>query len=614
MPRGYSRLLAHPKSGAWRLRAIARGAAAIALLLTAAAGPALGGPISGADLSIEKTDFPDPVTAGQQLTYTIIASNLGPEAAEFASWSDTLPAGVTFLSLSSSGAWTCTTPAVGSGGDVDCSIDSFPVGSELFTLVVTVDPGVTDGTVLSNTATVGSETPDPSESPPSSSTATTLVTDTADLGVTKTDDPDPVDPGAALTYVITVTNDGPSDAGPLTLDDTLPAGVTFQSLASPGGWSCSTPAVGDPGAISCDVASFAPGGTAVFTLVVEVDAGATPGSFIDNVATASSEVFDPNPDNDTGHAVTLVAGGPDYSILKSDSPDPVLPGGDLTYTITATNAGDLPLANVEVSDELPLDATFVSLAEPAGWTCTTPGPGPGGTVSCTIASMPSGDAVFTLVVAVRADAAPGSLLVNSALIVSSTPELDPEDNSAAAVTAVAAPPAPELSVSKTVSGDFSPGGAVTYSLVLTNAGPGDQPDNPGDELTDVLPAELTLVSAAATSGTAVSDVPANTVHWNGPLAAGASVTLTIQATLEATATPGATVVNQATFAFDADTDGSNEAAGVSDDPGEPGAADPTSFVVAGGPTIAEIPTLAGWGALALAHLLALGGSAWLRRG
>ena len=47
---------------------------------------------------------------------------------------------------------------------------------------------------------------------------------------------------------------------------------------------------------------------------------------------------------------------------------------------------------------------------------------------------------------------------------------------------------------------------ITYTVVLTNAGPNTQSDNPGDELTDVLPASLTLVSASATSGTAVATI------------------------------------------------------------------------------------------------------------
>src|SRR5438445_607440 len=76
-------------------------------------------------------------------------------------------------------------------------------------------------------------------------------------------------------------------------------------------------------------------------------------------------------------------GGADLSITKSDSPDPVAPGGTLTYTITIGNAGPNAAVNVTMSDPLPPQTTFQSVAAPAGWSCTTPAVGTTGTVSCT---------------------------------------------------------------------------------------------------------------------------------------------------------------------------------------------------------------------------------------
>ncbi|MDL1949233.1 DUF11 domain-containing protein, partial [Acidobacteria bacterium ACD] len=128
----------------------------------------------GADLSITKTDSPDPVVAGTDLTYTVTVTNAGPAAATNASWTDTLPAGTTFVDLPATG-WTCTTPAVGSGGTVSCSFASFPSGfSTIFTLTVHVDGCVADSTVLSNTATVSTTTGDPNAGN-DSATATTTV-------------------------------------------------------------------------------------------------------------------------------------------------------------------------------------------------------------------------------------------------------------------------------------------------------------------------------------------------------------------------------------------------------------------------------------------------------
>jgi uncharacterized repeat protein (TIGR01451 family) len=131
---------------------------------------------------------------------------------------------------------------------------------------------------------------------------------------------------------------------------------------------------------------------------------------------------------------------------------------------------------------------------------------------------------------------------------------------------------------KTVSGVLSSGGSITYTVTLTNSGLA-QGDNPGDELSDILPSSLTLVSAAATSGTASADLGTNTVGWNGTIPASGSVTISIQATVNA-ATPAGTIVsNQGTINYDADGNGTNEANVFTDDPGEPGPADPTVFVL-----------------------------------
>ncbi|MET0727073.1 MAG: proprotein convertase P-domain-containing protein [Acidimicrobiales bacterium] len=139
-----------------------------------------------------------------------------------------------------------------------------------------------------------------------------------------------------------------------------------------------------------------------------------------------------------------------------------------------------------------------------------------------------------------------------------------------------------VAATKTVSGTLEEGGTVTYTIVQTNSGVADALDNAGDELTDVLPADLTLVSATATSGTATATIGTNTVTWNGSTPAGGSVTLTVTATVD-TGTENRTIGNQAALAFDSDSDGDNESTALSDDPAVAGAADPTSFTVAGIP-------------------------------
>ncbi len=157
-----------------------------------------------------------------------------------------------------------------------------------------------------------------------------------------------------------------------------------------------------------------------------------------------------------------------------------------------------------------------------------------------------------------------------------------------AFSCVAFTPVAAVSGTKTASGTFAQNGNVTYTVTLTNNGSGAQADNPGNEFTDVLPAALTLVSATATSGTAVANTGTNTVTWNGGLQlAGGSVTITIQATVKGDA-GGLTVSNQGTISFDADLNGTNESSTVTDDPGTAAPNDPTVNFIAC-PTITLSP-------------------------
>jgi uncharacterized repeat protein (TIGR01451 family) len=173
-------------------------------------------------------------------------------------------------------------------------------------------------------------------------------------------------------------------------------------------------------------------------------------------------------------------------------------------------------------------------------------------------------------------------------------------------------PTAAVTATKTVSGTFLVGGSVTYTVTLSNAGSGSQGDNPGDELVDVLPSTLALVSASASAGTATATVATNTVTWNGAIPAAGSVTVTLGATVLPGAA-GTTVSNQGTIAFDGDADGANEASTVTDDPGTLPPLDPTSFTVPS-VDIGAIPALDLAGLLLLAGALAAGALAMLRRG
>jgi uncharacterized repeat protein (TIGR01451 family) len=127
-------------------------------------------PTALADLSVTKSDSPDPVTAGDNLTYTVTVMNNGPDPATSVTVTDDLPAETTFVSCSSTGGGVCG----GLGNNRTVTFASLASGeSETITFVANVNCSVADGTVISNTATVDSSTPDPDPSNNSSTTTTT---------------------------------------------------------------------------------------------------------------------------------------------------------------------------------------------------------------------------------------------------------------------------------------------------------------------------------------------------------------------------------------------------------------------------------------------------------
>jgi len=289
----------------------------------------------------------------------------------------------------------------------------------------------------------------------------------------------------------------------------------------------------------------------------------------------------------------------DIGITKTRTASLVVPGGPLHYTITVTNNGPSDATSVTMTDVLPAPLRFTALSVPAGWSCTTPPAGTNGTIVCSTAPMAAGAvAAFGLDVVVGPATSAGTAINNAATVTTPTSDPNSANNSSTSSAAVGTPP--NITATKSFAGGAThpEGSFITYTIVLTNSGSIAQTDNPGNELTDVLPAPLTLVSATAGSGTAVANIGTNTVTWNGAVAGGGSVTITIQALVK-NGTSGTTIANQATVSYDSDGNGTNDATRQSDDPSTTAPSDPTAFVVVG-----IVPALSRMMMLLLAVVLA----------
>jgi uncharacterized repeat protein (TIGR01451 family) len=294
----------------------------------------------------------------------------------------------------------------------------------------------------------------------------------ADLSVTNAGTPNVVVPGNAITYVQTVTNNGPLEAVNVVLSEAMPANTTFASLAIPTGWSCTTPAVGATGNIICTDPDLAKGGVGAFTLKVTVNGATINGTQIVDTANVSSGTTDPSLANNTASVVTIVglASTANLAVTKTATPNPVLAGGRITYTIVVTNNGPAAAANVQFNDPIPAGTAFFSLTQAGNaWSCPTPTTA----VQCTLNPFPAGGSTtFTLRVTVAAGTASGTQITNTASTTSTTPDSDPNGNSSTVVVTVAGANQFDLIGSSSASPDpVLAGGTITFAQTVTNAGP-----------------------------------------------------------------------------------------------------------------------------------------------
>jgi len=479
--------------------------------------------VSSADVAVVKSAPASAIAGGPPVNYTITLSNNGPDTAVQARFTDLLPSGMTFVSVTQNTgpAAICGAPPVGSNGGVSCSVAVLGNGaSAQFTLSAAIPANVANGTIVPNTATAATNNVD-SNSSNDSSTASTTVSAQADLVVTKTGPANAIAGGTA-SYALKLTNNGPSDAASTSLSDTLPPGTTFVSMAQTTGpaFSCTTPAVGTGGTVTCNAATFASGANATFTLVVSITAGVANGSTLTNTATASSATADPNPANNSATAMTTVANTADLVMSKS-APSSVTAGQNLTYTLGVANQGASPASAVQWSDTLPVGTTFVSLTQITGpvFTCTTPAVGTGGTVTCTAPSLAVGaNGTFSLIVNVAGSTANGATLTNTAAAQTSSVDANPANNSASVDTSVGA--TADLSLTKTTSStSLAVKSNIVYTLGIGNNGPSSASTV---TLVDSLPSGTHFVALTQNSGPAFTcTTPA--------IGAGGSITCTIAA-------------------------------------------------------------------------------------
>jgi uncharacterized repeat protein (TIGR01451 family) len=284
----------------------------------------------------------------------------------------------------------------------------------------------------------------------------TVTFNSPDLTITKTHT-GTITVGTPFNYVITVKNSGtPSTSGTVTVNDALPVGLTWNSTTATG-WSCSGTST-----IQCTRSdALAPNGTyPTITLNVTPTAAGT----VTNTATVTGG-GESNTGNNSASDPTTVVNGVDLTIDKSHSGDFTL-GANGAYTLAVANGGGTPTTGtVTVTDVLPGGLALVSAAG-TGWTCNTP---PATTVTCTrttaIAAGVTAPSI-TLTVSV-AEAAFPSVTNTASVSGGGEPAANNGNNTDTDPTTVVAP---DLTVDKSHTGNFTQGVNGTYSFTVSNTG------------------------------------------------------------------------------------------------------------------------------------------------
>ncbi len=324
--------------------------------------------------------------------------------------------------------------------------------------------------------------------------ATVCYTDTlsngADLSITNTDGVTAATAGGSVTYTIVASNAGPTNASPATVADTFPSVLTCSwTCAGAGGGSCKT---SGSGSIN-DSVNLPSGGSVTYTATCSISGSAT-GTVANTATVASASITDTNTSNNSATDTDTIGGQADLSINVSDGSAPVIPGTNVTYTITAANAGPSGVTRAVVSD------TFASPLTSCHWTCsganggTCQSSGIGNSISDNTVALPVGASVAYSATCSLPTSATGTLS-NTASIAPPAGVGDPANGNNSSTETDTITPQVELSITNSDGQTLQTAGlSATYNIQVTNTGPSDAP---GSRVVDTFLSSLSCTWTCA---------------------------------------------------------------------------------------------------------------------
>ncbi len=530
-------------------------------------------PVTAApDSTITKTSTPAlPVEPGETLPYSLTITNLGNEGGTGVTIVDTFDPALLQVNPAS-----IVTPA-----GVTAVVDNM-LGTITFT--VTNDALVTAGnsfaitydTVVASTVAAGVTVIDGPASI-SGANEVNLANNSDDDIVTLTAQPDyriaksssnavNLVPGETFTYTVTVDNIGNQGGTGVVVTDALPVAVlrTDTLIISDGGSF-------DPGTgqITWNLGSLAAGATRTLTVEVTLRATVPPATDAQNSASVTDDGAngtDPTPGNNTATDNDLIDAAPDYTVTKTNNAavTPAMPGDSVPFTLVVTNLGREDGTGVTIVDRFDptvLTVNAASIVAPAGVTAVVDNVA--GTITFTVTddTLVRGGNSFTITYdsSVKSTVPAGVANVAGTATISGANESNLANNTDPDVLPLTAQPDYRIAKSSSNSGNLQPGDTFTYTVTVDNVG---NQTGTGVVVTDSLPVTVLRTDALVISDGGTLNAGTGQVTWNvASLAAGASRTFTVTATLLAGTPAGMDTVTNTASVTDDGANGSDPTPG-----------------------------------------------------
>ena len=440
-----------------------------------------------ASVALTQTTSSTPVNVGDTVTYTVTATNKGPDTATNINIQDIIPSGLTDYVVTpsagttySNGVWTISSLAA----------------NGIATLTIAGKAGASmAGLTTVNTATRISQTEYNDQS--ATSTSSGIYVKKASVVISNTASSSNLNVGQTGKFTVTVTNTGPDAATNIVINDPAPSGFTASVTGgtySNGVWT---------------ISSLAANSAVTLTFTGTITA-AMAGTNITNHATETQTEYPPSTISDA----TIHVNKANVTITNSANSSNLNVGQTGTFTVTVTNTGPDAATNIVINDPAP-----------SGFTASVTG----GTYSngvWTISNLASNSAVTLTFTGTITAAMVGLNITNTATETQTEYPFNVTISNATMHVNKA-----NVVVTVTSSNNRpNVGQSYTYTVTVKNNG---DDSATGVIVAGSLPAGLTLNGYSASQGTFING------QWNiGTLASGNTATLTI------TVTPQSSVAGQ----------------------------------------------------------------------